>query len=84
MICCMVAKYSMAYYSMLSCSMLNLNDDQFAGWVQERRNSIASTLELRLSCAIPSNYDMISFNMANYIMVDYNMHLASCNLKGLT
>ena len=30
--------------------------DQMDGFVQERRNSIASVLDLRLSCTNPSKY----------------------------
>ena len=33
-------------------------DDYFDGLVQERRNSIANALELRLSCTNPSIYEM--------------------------
>ena len=41
-------RYSLVYNSPVSM-------DQFNGLVQERRNSIAKALELRLSCANPSN-----------------------------
>ena len=59
--CCPVGHYWHYYHSVLSLSQVNtctwylrLSDIHIDGLVEERRNSIANALELRLSCSKPS------------------------------
>ena len=42
--------------------------DQFDGLVQERRNSSALAMELRLSFTIPSSSDLSSFGSIDHIV----------------
>ena len=68
-------KRSLYYYRYLWCqwltpeTMLLVIVYQFDGLVQERRNSIANALELRLSCTNPSNWYVLTTSWSFVILL---------------
>ena len=65
-----------AYNWVLLCFVVVLVSFRFDGLLQERRNSIANALELRLSCTNPSNF--IHILLGDFIGIGTILWLSQC------
>ena len=64
---CILWQYHLTLSAYRDMPLYHVTAQQIDGLVQKRRNSIANTLELRLSCTNPSKYGIVTVTMLEWI-----------------
>ena len=73
-------KYRISRYTIELESLVNINQFQIDGLMQERRNSIANALELRLSCVNPSRYPPPIYKSPSFLQAMLSTPSTICSL----